>query len=260
MFQTKQNEMDSSLSSSQPARVMPRVGLSVPSPREVMHRHGVVVVVASLLGLSVILTPAGRDRLQGWVRVVEGVLSPTSADSVFTALPTSLTPEQARTARWIAKRHRVSRGATEQIVAAAFETAKLMRLDPYLLLAVISVESGFNPLAESRVGAKGLMQVMPEVHKEKFDSHGGVDAALHPWANIQAGAAVLREYLDRFKSVEAALLAYVGAGPTGVSDYPSKVIGIRDRLRAASQGRVLAQFDGEPTAPQAIRALTSSAL
>ncbi len=243
-----------------PARV-PRFGLAVPSPRDVMHSHGVVVIVGLLLGLSIVLTPAGRARLDGWVGVVQGALSSSSVDSVFVALPTSLTPEQARAARWIANRHRVSRGATEQIVAAAFETAKLMRLDPYLLLAVISVESGFNPLAESRVGAKGLMQVMPEVHKDKFENNGGVQAALHPWANIQAGAAVLREYLDRFKSVEAALLAYVGAGPTGVSDYPSKVIGIRDRLRAASQGRVLAhQFDGDPTAPQAIRALTSSAL
>ena len=239
----------------------PRFGLVVPSPKDVMHSHGVVVIVGLLLGLSIVLTPAGRARLDGWVSVVYGALSSSSVDSVFVALPTSLTPEQARAARWIANRHRVSRGATEQIVAAAFETAKLMRLDPYLLLAVISVESGFNPLAESRVGAKGLMQVMPEVHKDKFENNGGVQAALHPWANIQAGAAVLREYLDRFKSTEAALLAYVGAGPGGSSEYPTKVIGIRDRIRAASQGRVLAQTNtGDPTAPASISVRTASSL
>jgi soluble lytic murein transglycosylase-like protein len=238
-----------------------RFGVAVPSPKDVMHSHGVMVIVGVLLGLSIVLTPAGRARLDGWVSVVNGALSPASVDSVFVALPTTLTPEQARAARWIAKRHRVSRGATEQIVAASFETAKLMRLDPYLLLAVISVESGFNPLAESRVGAKGLMQVMPEVHKEKFESNGGVQAALHPWANIQAGAAVLREYLDRFKSTEAALLAYVGVGPSGNSEYPNRVMSIRDRLKAASKGRVLAQAEtGEPTAPASISARTSSAL
>jgi soluble lytic murein transglycosylase-like protein len=238
-----------------------RFGMAVPSPKDVMHSHGVMVIVGVLLGLSIVLTPAGRARLDGWVSVVNGALSPASVDSVFVALPTTLTPEQARAARWIAKRHRVSRGATEQIVAASFETAKLMRLDPYLLLAVISVESGFNPLAESRVGAKGLMQIMPEVHKEKFENNGGVQAALHPWANIQAGAAVLREYLDRFKSTEAALLAYVGVGPSGNSEYPNRVMSIRDRLKAASKGRVLAQAEtGEPTAPASISARTSSAL
>ncbi len=238
-----------------------RFGLAVPSPKDVMHSHGVMVIVGLLLGLSIVFTPAGRERLDGWVTVVNGALSPTNGDSVFVALPTALTPEQGRAARWISKRHRVSRGATEQIVAAAFETAKLMRLDPYLLLAVISVESGFNPLAESRVGAKGLMQVMPDVHKDKFQNNGGVQAALHPWVNIQAGAAVLREYLDRFKTTEAALLAYVGAGPGGASEYPSKVIAIRDRIRAASHGRVLAQADtGEPTAPAAISARTASSL
>ncbi len=238
-----------------------RFGMAVPSPKDVMHSHGVMVIVGVLLGLSIVLTPAGRARLDGWVSVVNGALSPPSVDSVFVALPTTLTPEQARAARWIAKRHRVSRGATEQIVAASFETAKLMRLDPYLLLAVISVESGFNPLAESRVGAKGLMQIMPEVHKEKFENNGGVQAALHPWANIQAGAAVLREYLDRFKSTEAALLAYVGVGPSGNSEYPNRVMSIRDRLKAASKGRVLAQAEtGEPTAPASISARTSSAL
>ncbi|MEY3016725.1 MAG: hypothetical protein RJB19_1037 [Pseudomonadota bacterium] len=238
-----------------------RFGLTVPSPKDVMHSHGVMVIVGLLLAFSIVLTPAGRDRLEGWVTVVNGALSPANVDSVFVALPTALNPEQARAARWIAKRHRVSRGATEQIVAAAFETGKLMRLDPYLLLAVISVESGFNPLAESRVGAKGLMQVMPDVHKEKFENNGGVQAALHPWANIQAGAAVLREYLDRFKSTEAALLAYVGVGPSGISEYPNKVMGIRDRIRAASKGRVLAQADtGEPTAPTSISARTASSL
>jgi soluble lytic murein transglycosylase-like protein len=238
-----------------------RFGVVVPSPKDVMHSHGVMVIVGVLLGLSIVLTPAGRARLDGWVSVVNGALSPASLDSVFVALPTTLTPEQARAARWIAKRHRVSRGATEQIVAAAFETGKLMRLDPYLLLAVISVESGFNPLAESRVGAKGLMQVMPEVHKEKFENNGGVQAALHPWANIQAGAAVLREYLDRFKTTEAALLAYVGVGPSGISEYPNRVMSIRDRLKAASKGRVLAQADtGEPTAPTSISARTASSL
>ena len=139
--------------------------------------------------------------------------------------------------------------AVEQIVLAAYASAASHRLDPYLLLAVISVESSFNPLAESKVGAKGLMQVMPEVHRERFQRHGGTDAALNPWANIDVGAGILREYLDRFKTIEAALSAYVGMGPSGQTQYPSKVLRIRDQLYAAAQGRVLALARGRTKAP-----------
>ncbi|MGA0909462.1 MAG: hypothetical protein ACO3QS_08535, partial [Burkholderiaceae bacterium] len=53
-----------------------RFGLTVPSPKDVMHSHGVMVIVGLLLGLSIVLTPAGRDRLEGWVTVVNGALSP----------------------------------------------------------------------------------------------------------------------------------------------------------------------------------------
>lgn len=208
--------------------------------RELLYRRGMTAVVLLVLALSTVLTEAGRTRLMGWGATFMGALSAEPANSVFHARATNLTVEQSRTARWIARKHRVSLPAVEQIVSVAFESAAIFRLDPYLILAVISVESGFNPLAESKAGAKGLMQVIPEYHKERFAQHGGLGAALNPWANIQVGSGIIREYLDRFKTIESALLAYVGVGPTGVSGYPDKVMRIREQMRAASQGRVLA--------------------
>ena len=186
-----------------------------PLPQEMIQRRVLAVVVALLLMFSTVLTAPGRERLLGWSQIVVQAFSAEPAQSVFQSRANDLTPQQGRAARWIARRHRVSVVAVAQIVLAAYASAASHRLDPYLLLAVISVESSFNPLAESKVGAKGLMQVMPEVHRERFQRHGGTDAALNPWANIDVGAGILREYLDRFKTIEAALSAYVGMGPSG---------------------------------------------
>ena len=191
-----------------------------PLPQEMIQRRVLAVVVALLLMFSTVLTAPGRERLLGWSQIVVQAFSAEPAQSVFQSRANDLAPQQGRSARWIARRHRVSVVAVEQIVLAAYASAASHRLDPYLLLAVISVESSFNPLAESKVGAKGLMQVMPEVHRERFQRHGGTDAALNPWANIDVGAGILREYLDRFKTIEAALSAYVGMGPSGQTQYP----------------------------------------
>lgn len=85
-------------------------------------------------------------------------------------------------------------------------------LDPKFVLAVIEVESGFNPSAVSPAGAIGLMQLMPET------ANGlGVD----PWdvrQNIYGGIKYLRFQLDRFNSAELALAAY-NAGPGAVIKY-----------------------------------------
>lgn len=219
---------------------------SLPTPQRV-HRTFVGALVLLLLALSTVLTEAGRTRLEGWWTIVTSASEKPAANGLFTnASASALSPEQARTARWIARRYRVALAPIEQIVQHAFESGSQFRVDPYLVLAVIAVESRFNPVAESSVGAKGLMQVMPHVHSDKFLALGGLDMALAPSANIQVGTAIIREYLDRFRTLEAALLAYVGVGADGVSAYPEKVFRERERLLAISQGRVLAM--AEPVA------------
>jgi len=81
-------------------------------------------------------------------------------------------------------------------------------LHPRLLAAVVQVESGFNPWAVSRVGARGLMQLMPAV----WLAYGLLEPH-DPQGNLMAGAAHLRKLLDRYGSLELALAAYnAGAG------------------------------------------------
>ncbi len=156
---------------------------------------------------------------------------------------------QQRVTGWLAKRHRVAGAASKMLVDAAYTTAKETDIDPLLILSVMSVESRMNPFAESPMGAQGLMQVMTDVHKNKFDDHGGTKAVQDPNANLRVGAKLLKDAIRTTGSVEAALKHYVG-GNAGRSDagYSVKVLGEYARLQAVASGRYVAATRA-PAAP-----------
>ncbi|HYD81732.1 MAG TPA: lytic transglycosylase domain-containing protein [Paucimonas sp.] len=144
---------------------------------------------------------------------------------------------------WLAKRYRVATDATNMLVSAAYLTANEIKIDPLLILAVMAVESGFNPFAESPVGAQGLMQVMSKVHRDKFEELGGVKAALNPVANIRVGAQILKEYVRRGGSVEAGLKIYVGAADMETDfGYGARVLAEYRRLKDVSAGKKVPTF------------------
>ena len=126
------------------------------------------------------------------------------------------------------------------MVGAAYRAAHEVGLDPLLVLAVISVESRFNPIAESVMGAKGLMQIIPKYHRAKLDALGGEEAVLDPESNILIGARILQEYIYRTGTVEAGLQFYNGAFWDGSAQYAQKVMGERERLEIVlrSKGRI----------------------
>jgi hypothetical protein len=150
----------------------------------------------------------------------------------------TLSREQQNLAQFIASTYRVAAWQTQWFVEHAYRTARELKLDPFLILAVISVESNFDPQAQSHRGAQGLMQVLTQVHADKFSPFGGVAAAFDPLANIRVGAQILADYLRRAGSVEGALKAYVGAALLPHDGgYGAKVIFERDRMAAAAAGR-----------------------
>lgn len=152
-----------------------------------------------------------------------------------------------RIASYLARKYRVSADATQLLVSAAYLAGKETGVEPHLILAVMAVESRFNPFAESVMGAKGLMQVIPKYHMDKFEELGGQDAVLNPVANIKVGALILKDYIRRFGSTESALKAYSGASEDDFG-YPNKVLAERDRLRAAGSGKVQAPPAAVPAA------------
>ena len=154
-----------------------------------------------------------------------------TASGAIEALPeTALEREQRLITEFIAKRYRVSDTAVASYVAVAYRAGEQYSLDPLLILAVMAVESRYNPVAESLVGAKGLMQVMPKYHLDKLADLGGEEALLEPEVNIQVGAQILREYQRRCHDTEAALQMYAGAFDEPSGQYSTKVFAERARL------------------------------
>jgi soluble lytic murein transglycosylase-like protein len=98
------------------------------------------------------------------------------------------------------------------------------------VLAVISIESRFNPIAESVMGAKGLMQIIPKYHREKLMAAGGEEAVFDPESNILVGTRILQEYVHRTGTLEAGLQFYNGAWRDATASYAQRVLAERSRL------------------------------
>lgn len=147
--------------------------------------------------------------------------------------------ERHAVASHLASKYRISLAESYQYVKHAVEVANEVNLDPMLLLAVMATESSFNPNAQSRAGAQGLMQVLTRVHTEKFEPYGGTVAAFVPEANIRVGALILKACIAKAGSLEAGLRSYLGApnASSGPNSYTSKVIAEREELNDVARNR-----------------------
>ncbi len=151
--------------------------------------------------------------------------------------PKDLSRAQASVAMWLARRYHVAPEPVSRLVQEAWIVGALVNLDPTLILAVMAVESSFNPFAQSPVGAQGLMQVMTKIHDDKYEAFGGSHAAFDPVTNLRVGVQVLKECIARGGSLEAGLRSYVGAGNSGEDGgYASKVLAQQAILRLIAGG------------------------
>ncbi len=160
-----------------------------------------------------------------------------------TARPLSALPrQQAQVASWIARRYRVAPEPIARLVQEAWLIGKKANLDPTLILAIMAIESSFNPFAQSPVGAQGLMQVMTHVHDDKYASFGGKLAAFDPVTNLRVGVQVLTECIARAGgSLEAGLKFYVGAANLpDDGGYAERVLSEQNYLRQVAEGQNVA--------------------
>ena len=166
--------------------------------------------------------------------------APAEGDDLLAAVaPEPLDATQQALVEHLSRRFFVAAAATERMVVAAYRAALEVGLDPLLVLAVISIESRFNPIAESGMGAKGLMQIIPKYHLDKLRAAGGEDAVFDPESNIHVGARILQEYVHRTGTLEAGLQFYNGAWRDNSAQYADKVMAERSRLEQVLRDRKL---------------------
>jgi hypothetical protein len=211
-------------------------------------------------GISLAVAPNGLDpRTLPTVSTLVSAISsqPVVADARDDRVLVS-TREQNLVASYIARRYHVAQDPVGELVRAAFDTGREVGLDPLLLLSVMAIESGFNPYAESGVGAQGLMQVMAKVHSDKFEYFGGSHAALEPLANIKVGALVLKDCIARGGSVAGGLRFYVGSTAPDDGGYGAKVLAERARFRDVARGRNVPIVTPQPPVQSAPKQVVAS--
>lgn len=128
------------------------------------------------------------------------------------------------------------------INAASNET----KVDPALIRAVISVESGYNPFARSHAGAVGLMQLMPGTAQRY-----GVTNSLDPAQNIRGGARYLRDLQAMFGNDLRLVLAAYNAGEEAVIRYGRRIPPFRETVEYVP--KVLSHYAQDRARPAAKR-------
>jgi soluble lytic murein transglycosylase-like protein len=214
------------------------------------------------------MTPSVRARLAGWIVVGVAVAFPASLrdgaqgaprvepDPAVAALVSRVQALLGTRMPQVGADHRASLART--IVAEA-GTA---RIDPVLVLAVIQVESSFQPAAVSPRGAMGLMQLREPTMRREVERAGLVLENPHdPILNVQAGVRYLRRLLDAFGREELALIAY-NAGPNRLlgfireGEIPDRFHAYPRRVRA-EQRRLVRAFGQDERVAMAAPALAS---
>ncbi len=250
--------------------------------------HNSAALLGALLALGLIALSlnadwrtAGEQKLLGWLMNRQEALTaasnsasdpttlafepePTAVDRVTAALPSELPKQQAKVALWLSSKYGVAPEPLGALVAEAFDIGKRIQLDPTLILAIMAIESRFNPFAQSPVGAQGLMQVLTRVHTDKYENFGGKLAAFDPLTNLRVGVKVLQDCIKRAGSIEGGLRLYVGAVTTDGNWYVDRVMAEHLRIQSVALGKpmptvfpkataipVVAPAEAAPQAPAA---------
>ena len=235
--------------------------------------QGLLVVshnTLALLGLAVVavlLTFASQAELRhrveeqafGWLNARQEARAEAEGNTLYgsgepdavaraTATnPKDLTRQQAAVAQWLSRRYKVAPEPVSRLVQEAWTVGQHAHVEPTLILAIMAIESGFNPFAQSTVGAQGLMQVMTRVHDDKYEAFGGNLAAFDPITNMRVGVQVLKECIQHAGGVEEGLRFYVGAANLpDDAGYAARVLSEHEQMKAVAEGRPMPTMQAKP--------------
>jgi hypothetical protein len=204
------------------------------------------LVVLSALSISNLMTQhqnAEAPRMA--IAIDDHILRDQSVMDAKSVAPvkSKLDQQQMILSDVISGRYRIAHEASEYIVKTTFSESRKFDIDPVLMLALMAIESRFNPISESVVGAQGFSQVLPKYHQEKIKpivKSGG--HLLDMSANIHVGMQILREYMIKFHNNEVmALQQYNGTLHDKTRKYSKKVLGEKRLFLAAIESRKVVQ-------------------
>lgn len=204
--------------------------LKIPSARTVC-----VITIVWMLAFAIYLAGACPSSSLVTRRMITPSWSHANTDVKLIRPEVRLLTQSAKNvAQYIEEGYRIEHGFAKQVTEWAIEIGEAKNLDPLLILAVVATESSFKPKARSGADAEGLMQVMTQVHLDKFQAFGGSGAALEPYPNLVVGSEILRGLIARTGSVRMALKWYSGAANLRTDfGYGAKVIREYSRLSLA---------------------------
>lgn len=133
-------------------------------------------------------------------------------------------------------RPQLDKRVAQQISDSIIKYSRKYQIPPEFIVWLIKRESRFNVLAVSKMGAIGLMQVMPKAHRDKMEQLKIGKAELyHIDNNVHLGSRILREYYDKTGSIDKALKKYVGGShPSYTNDilvgYANETIPLKPEL------------------------------
>jgi hypothetical protein len=197
-----------------------------------------LMVVGFVFIIGLIGVQSGRlDLVEGLKSFLpvseEAAADDESADLQADPETVALNPRMHGALNYVSRHYHVSTEALQPIFATAQTIGQELHLDPLLIIAVIGVESGFNPFSQSVFGAQGLMQVVPRFHHDKLPEE---DASfLDPVTNVQVGARVLKESISRNGGLENGLQQFGGAANDAGRRYATRVLAEKQRLEQAAQ-------------------------
>lgn len=203
-----------------------------------MHfAHGGLLAIGIVVTVFLFTRVGTAESHEQGLRQLGGLFAEGSAFAAPSASAVeqpALSGEMRTTLEYLSRKYRVASAAIEPLLKAAVQAGQQLKLEPTLIVAVMAVESGFNPIAESPMGAQGLMQVIPRFHQEKLEGLSG-GTLLDPLVNIHVGAQVLKESIRRAGSLEAGLQQYAGAVSDEEGLYAAKVLAEKQRIDAAAR-------------------------
>jgi hypothetical protein len=228
--------------------------------RQVSHN---ALALLGLAAVAMVVFLSGRDdvrhglesRVLGWLieratartvatvdpklnDVLLAMAEPEAIQRATASDPAGLNRQQAAVAYWLSRRYSVAPEPVSRLVQEAWDVGHRAGVEPTLILAIMAIESSFNPFAQSHVGAQGLMQVMTRIHHDKYQIFGGQNAAFDPVTNLRVGVQVLKECIQRAGSLEGGLKFYVGAANMADDGgYAAKVLAEQSFLRQVAAGQ-----------------------